>query len=141
MGSRRKARVLAFQALFSWDSNRDSSEDLNSFLWLDDDMRSRYDEDVLVFARYILNGTIENIEAVDKIIEDHLEHWDLKRVGKVDLAILRMSVYSLKYQKDIPHTVTIDEAIDIAKIYGSDESYRFINGVLDGIIKSWHEKR
>ncbi len=141
MGSRRKARVLAFQALFSWDSNREGAGELNSFLWLDDEMRSRYDDDVLVFARLILNGTIENIEAVDKIIEDNLEHWDLNRVGKVDLAILRMSVYALKFQKDIPHTVTIDEAIDIAKIYGSDESYRFINGVLDGIIKSWHENK
>ena len=141
MGSRRKARVLAFQALFSWDSNRDSSENLSDFLWLDEEMRARYDEDVLVFARYILNGTLENIEAVDKIISDNLEHWDLTRVGKVDLAILRMSVYALKFQKDIPSTVTIDEAIDIAKVYGSDESYKFINGVLDGILKSRHEKK
>ena len=72
-------------------------------------------------------------------IKRYLEHWDFKRIGKVDLAILRMSIYALKFQPDIPATVTIDEAVDIARAYGSDESYRFINGVLDGILKSRHE--
>ena len=139
MGSRRKGRVLAFQALFSWDLNPQEPENTALFPWIDDEMREKYEQDTLDFARFIVLGTIENLEAIDQCISGHLEHWDFKRVGKIDLAILRISVYALNFQKDIPATVTIDEAVDIAKIYGSDESYRFINGVLDGILKSHHE--
>jgi N utilization substance protein B len=72
---------------------------------------------------------------VDGAIKRHLEHWDFSRLNKVDQAILRVSVYCLLYQPSIPASVTIDEAIDIAKEYGTDDSYRFINGVLDGIRK------
>ena len=139
MGSRRKGRILAFQALFSYDSNPLTYEDLLDFPWLDEEMREKYDEQTLAFARFILSGTLEHLDEVDASIDTHLEHWDLKRIGKVDLAILRMSVYALSFQPDIPATVTIDEAVDIAKVYGSDESYRFINGVLDGILKTRNE--
>jgi len=139
MGSRRKARVLAFQALFSLDANPKATEELLDFPWLDEEMRSRYEEETLVFARMLIAGTLEHRDEIDKKIESRLEHWDIQRIGKVDLAILRISAYALLFQKDIPATVTIDEAVDIAKDYGSDESYRFINGVLDGIHKSGHE--
>ncbi len=72
---------------------------------------------------------------IDEKIKEHLEHWDFSRLSRVDLAILRMSVFCLLYQPDIPATVTIDEAIDIAREFGTDDSYRFINGVLDSIQK------
>jgi transcription antitermination protein NusB len=139
MGSRRKGRILAFQALFSWDTNPVTADELLEFGWLDEQMRERYDEGTLAFARLIVAGALEHLEEVDTYIKRYLEHWDFKRIGKVDLAILRMSVYALKFQPDIPATVTIDEAVDIARSYGSDESYRFINGILDGILKSRHE--
>jgi len=66
-------------------------------------------------------------------INQKLEHWTFDRLRKVDLAILRVGCYSILYQKDIPAGISIDEAIEIAKEYGSDESYRFVNGVLDAI--------
>lgn len=94
------------------------------------------DEVARTFAVYLISGTIENIQEIDGHIQKRLEHWDFNRVSKVDLAILRMSVYCFLYVKDIPPSVVIDEAIDIAKEFGSDDSYRFINGVLDGIRKS-----
>ena len=140
MGSRRKARVLAFQALFCLEANPGAREGILEFPWLDDEMRGRYEEDTLVFARMLIAGALEHREEIDKKIESRLEHWDIHRLGKVDLAILRISAYALLFQKEIPATVTIDEAVDIAKDYGSDESYRFINGVLDGIRKSDHEE-
>ena len=93
-------------------------------------------QESLDFARLIAGGTIQNLAEVDKQIKIQLEHWDFSRLNKVDQAILRMGVYSLLYQKDIPASVTIDEAVDISKEYGTDESYRFINGVLDGIRKN-----
>jgi N utilization substance protein B len=78
-------------------------------------------------------GTLEHIEEIDEVLKKRLEHWDFTRLGKVDLAILRISIYALLFQKDIPASVTIDEAIDLAKHYGSEDSYRFVNGVLDGV--------
>jgi N utilization substance protein B len=78
-------------------------------------------------------GTIENIHAVDSMIGQHLKNWELSRLNRVDLAILRMSAYALMYQKDTPASVVINEAIGISREFGTDESFRFINGVLDSI--------
>lgn len=135
MSSRRNGRILAFQAIFSKEFNNLSSEDLVLLDWLDDERRARYDEDTLAFSKLLIQGTLENLTAIDTVIKENLENWDFSRISKVELAIMRISVYSMFYQKSIPLTVTINEAIDIAKEFGSDESYRFINGVLDGIKK------
>ncbi|MBN1685740.1 MAG: transcription antitermination factor NusB [Spirochaetales bacterium] len=136
MGSRRKGRVIAFQALFAWDATKPAIEDLVEFHWLETERRDRLGADVLAFAGHIVGGTIENIDRIDETIKNHTEHWDLDRIARVDLAILRTSIYALIFQPEIPPTVTIDEAIEIAKQFGSDESYKFINGVLDGVRKA-----
>ena len=136
MASRRKARILAFQALYAWDASGTGVKDLLAFSWIDDDKRSTLDEELKVFARLLIAGTIENIEEVDRQIKAHLQNWSFERLKKVDLAILRMGAYALLFQRDIPAQITIDEAIEIAKEYGSEDSYRFINGVLDGIWKA-----
>lgn len=130
MGHRHQARIIAFQGIFSWEINRLPSEQLLSFDWLDSDIKN---PEIKQFASLLLAGTIEEIEEIDKIISANIDNWDFTRISKADLAILRISVYSLKYQQDIPTTVTIDEAINLAKEFGLDDSYRFINGVLDGI--------
>ncbi|MFW6207276.1 MAG: transcription antitermination factor NusB [Spirochaetota bacterium] len=140
MGSRRKARILALQALYSWDYTSQSSTELGRFEWLDEERRAKYEDDTLVFARLIIQGTLENIDEIDRKIKEQLEHWDFNRLARVDLSILRFSIYGLLYQNEIPTTVTIDEAIDLAKQYGSGESYRFVNGVLDGVRKHSAEK-
>jgi len=135
MASRRKARILAFQALFSWEVSRASVQDLANFSWLDSEKRDALDEGTATFARLLIAGTIEHVEIIDALIQGSLKNWNFDRLNRVDLAIMRMSVYSLKYQQDIPSSIIIDEAIDIAKEYGTDDSYRFINGVLDAIRK------
>lgn len=135
MASRRKARILAFQSLFSWEASEANLQDLVSFSWLDQEKRDAIDEGTATFARLLIAGTIENKEIIDSLIKRHLKNWNIDRLNRVDLAILRMSVYSLQYQQDIPASIVIDEAIDIAKEYGTDESFRFINGVLDAIKK------
>ena len=136
MASRRKGRILAFQALYAWDASHISLEDLLSFSWIEEDKRETLEDELKTFASLLITGTLENIDAVDECIKRHLEHWSLERLKKVDLAVLRLSVYSLLYQKDVPAQITIDEAIEIVKEYGSEDSYRFVNGVLDGIWKS-----
>lgn len=138
MASRRKARIVAFQALYAWDASSMKFEELLSFSWLGEDSAASTDEELKTFAGLIVSGTIENITVIDSDIKKHLEHWSFERLKKVDLAILRVAVYSLLYQTDIPAQITIDEAIEIAKEYGAEDSYRFINGVLDAV---WKEHR
>ena len=82
-------------------------------------------------------GTVEHLSEIDENIKKHLAaNWDFNRVNTVSLSILRMSVYSLLYQKDVGASVVIDEAIQIAKEFGADDSFRFINAVLDKIGKA-----
>jgi transcription antitermination protein NusB len=136
VASRRKARILAFQALYAWDSSGGATKGLLDFGWLEDERRESLDEEVSAFARLIIAGALERMADVDEAITSHLQNWTFERLKRVDLAILRMGAYCLLFQKDIPAQITIDEAIEIAKEYGSEDSYRFINGVLDGIWKS-----
>ena len=82
------------------------------------------------------SGTIENITQIDELIKNHLSNWEFDRVNRVSVAILRMSVYSLLFMKDIEPSIVIDEAIDIAKNFGPDDSYKFVNAILDNIKKS-----
>lgn len=133
--ARRKGRILAFQALFSYDVGNISEESLLDFSWVDDAVLERMGEDGRLFARLLVSGTIEHLEEIDENIKAHLSNWNFERLNKVDLAILRMSTYSLMFQKDMHPSIVIDEAVDISKEYGSDESYKFVNAVLDGIHK------
>ena len=134
--ARRKGRILAFQALYSWDVGRIDQQSLLEFEWAEDSMLERMGEDGLTFARLLITGTIEHIVDIDGMIKKHLTNWDFDRLNKVDLAILRMSAYPLMFQKDIHPTIVIDEAIDISKEFGSDDSFKFINAVLDNIRKA-----
>jgi len=146
MASRRKGRILAFQALYFWDtlsadvkSKKDDSvsiEELTSFEWLEEEKRNKLDESISAFSKILIAGTVENIAGIDDIIKKHLENWDITRVNRVDLAILRISVFSLMFQKEIAPSIVIDEAIGISREFGTDDSYRFINGVLDSIRKT-----
>ncbi len=130
MASRRKSRRLAVQGLYSWDVGKTDISRLLSLDWVDANTLGDAD-----FARLLIQGTLESIDTIDSLIEQQLEHWDLARLHKVDLAILRVGTYSLQYQLDVPAHVTIDEAVELAKEMSTDDAYRFINGVLDGIRK------
>lgn len=132
--SRRKSRIIAFQAIYSWDVSGESLEDLLQFSWVDS--KDNLDEGELAFSRILIGGTIENISPIDEIIKSHLSaNWNFDRLNKVTLSILRISVYSLMYQKDIAASIVIDEAIDLAKEFGPDDSFKFINAMLDKISK------
>lgn len=133
MGVRRAGRVIAFQTLYRYECTHEATADLLDFSWMD--APERVPAEGLDFARLLVAGTVEKLADVDEVIRRQLEHWDFSRLTRVDLAILRMSAYSLLFLKDVPASVTIDEAIDIAKEFGTDDSYRFVNGVLDGILK------
>lgn len=136
MASRRKGRILAFQALYFWEANKVPVEDLVSFAWLEEKKLNSLDEGIAAFSGTLIAGAVENIKDIDKKIKDHLENWDISRLNRVDLAVLRMSVYSLMYQSEIAPSIVIDEAIGICREFGTDESFKFVNGVLDSIRKT-----
>jgi N utilization substance protein B len=147
VASRRKGRILAFQALYFWEAGVPQKggtaaakqalpEELLNFSWIGSERQARLDQSVSDFSRLLVLGTIENIKAIDSMIRQHLRNWDFSRVNRVDLAVLRMSTYTLMYQSDIPPSIVINEAIGISREFGTDESYRFVNGVLDSIRKT-----
>jgi N utilization substance protein B len=135
MASRRRGRILAFQALYSWEASG-ASEGLLDFSWLEAEKQAKLDEETANFSRLLVLGTMENISVVDALIRGHLKNWDFSRLNRVDLAVLRLSVYTLMYQNDVSPSIVIDEAIGIAKEFGTDDSFRFVNGVLDSIRKT-----
>ena len=144
--SRRKGRILAFQALYSWDVSQSSVEDILTFSWLQNDSEnsdsqentepSEAAKEERMFASLIIAGTIDHITQIDELIKNHLSsNWTLERINKVTLAILRTSIYEMKFQADAQQKIVIDEAVNIAREFGPDDSYKFINAVLDKIGK------
>ena len=127
---------MAFQALFSWDMGNGDMTTLMDFPWTRDISHDRTTAEVNdseAFARLLVAGTIEHVAEIDEFIRNHLDSWEFGRISRVDLAILRISVYPLLYQKDLHPSIVINEAVAISKEFGSDDSYKFINGILDNI--------
>lgn len=135
--SRRKSRIIAFQALYSWNVSRVPTEELLTFSWLKKDSEFTPNElEEQTFASFIISGTIDHLDEIDNLISSHLSSsWTMERITKVSLAILRTSTYEIKFQAGSNPKIVIDEAVNIAKEYGSDDSYKFINAILDKIEK------
>ncbi len=133
MGARRRGRIIAVQSLYRYDLSGAELAELLDYSWIDPERRARLPEESVQFSRLLIQGTLENLPAIDQAIRRQLEHWDFSRLSRVDLAILRVSAFCLLLQRDIPASVTIDEAVDIARSFGGEDSWRFVNGVLDGI--------
>ena len=147
--SRRKCRILAFQVLFSWEATKASLSDLLTFSWLqkDSEFTGQGSEEAVnevresskeeqTFATLIASGTVDHISEIDEMIKSHLsKDWTLERINKVALALLRTSIYEMKFQSGTTAEIIIDEAVKIAKDFGTDDSYKFINAVLDKIGK------
>ena len=90
-------------------------------------------DDDFLFSRLLFLGTVEHKEEIDTAIKKNLQNWDFNRLMPVDRAVLRLSVYSLLFQQDTDPRIVINEAITIARNYGTDDSFKFVNGVLDSI--------
>jgi N utilization substance protein B len=89
-----------------------------------------------VFLKKLFFGTVEHLHELDQIITDHLENWSLDRLANIDRNLLRIAVYEMKYMEDVPYTVSINEAVEIAKRFGDEKSSRFINGVLAKVMET-----
>jgi len=136
MGNRRKGRELALQALYQIDITGDSSAAAVE-LFLSHFEGNQVAKD---FARRLVSGVISQQAEIDRLIGRCSEHWKLTRMAKVDLVILRMAAYEVVFCPDIPVNVSLDEAIEIARRFGTGDSATFINGVLDQLAHSIAEK-
>jgi N utilization substance protein B len=153
MGTRREARERAMQFLFQYDLNpaADLDEALERF-WTG--LRTGEPETaapgapaappgpptaaeaaVRLFAEPLIRGTLEHREELDRIIQKHAKNWSLHRMAVVDRNLLRLAAYEMLYRPDIPPVVSINEAVDIAKKYSTDDSGKFVNGILDSLRK------
>ena len=127
MGVRREARELALQLLYALELN---PIDIQEGLRLSRE-NSRAAEGVRLFAEELVAGVMANRGELDKKIVEKSKNWAISRMAKVDLNILRLALFELMFREDIPRNVTINEAIEVAKKFGSEESPAFINGMLD----------
>ncbi|WP_269522540.1 transcription antitermination factor NusB [Coraliomargarita parva] len=125
---RRENRKCAIQFLYQWELNKpdELNDDVCQFFSNQEEDRSYY-----AFAEELVHGVISEIELVDTEIKAHTQNWKFERIAKVDLAILRLAIYELLFRKDIPPIVSINEAIDLGKVFSNPDSKRFINGILD----------
>lgn len=97
--------------------------------------RKRQAEEAFAFAQGLVTGTIDNREQVDALIREQADNWRLERMPPVDRNVLRLAVFEMLYETDTPKLVIVDEAIELAKKFGSEQSGRFVNGLLDGLLK------
>lgn len=102
----------------------------------DPETKRRTVHEAFEYAKRILRGVSEHREAIDALIREQADNWRLERMPPVDRNILRIAVYELLHEPETPHLVVVDEAIEIAKKFGSEQSGRFVNGLLDGILRS-----
>lgn len=127
---RRVARERVLQALYAYDLSGSDPEFLSGEIFKDID-----DEMSLEFAKKLYRDTLEHLEEIDGLIQRHLEHWDVSRVNPIDRNILRMGITEMLFFKEVPTKVTINEAIEISKKYSTEDSPKFVNGILDAALK------
>ena len=125
---RRRARECAVQALYSWAISQNSPEIIELNFMTEQDMKG---VDTPYF-RKLFRQTVENVEAVERTMQGYLDR-GLAELDPIEKAILRLAVYELQFEADVPYKVVINEAIEVAKVFGADESHKYINGVLDKI--------
>jgi N utilization substance protein B len=131
MGKRRKARELVLKSLYSWEISGNKAEEVFNDLL----SREELDTSSKLFAGELFRKVVENQKKIDELIKENVQHWDFSRIAVVDKNILRMGICEILYIEDIPLKVSLDEAIELAKKYSSEDSGSFVNGVLDAIAK------
>jgi transcription antitermination protein NusB len=132
MKPRRSARIAALQALYESDvAHHDAQAALQARL-----DEAPLPEDAVRFASSLVHGTLANVAALDESIRHLAPGWPLDQMARIDVSILRLAIYELSVSKDVPVKVVINEAVELAKLFGSDSSGRFVNGVLGAVAKS-----
>jgi len=137
MGSRRESRETALQGLYSCDFHEN---------WSEESLHLVFEEfsppvESLPYAIKVASGVCENITKIDSLITSASEHWSVTRMSRVDRLIIRIATFEMAFATDVPFSVAINEAIEVSKRFGTEDSPTFINGVLDRVAHSLEEKQ
>jgi len=126
---RRAAREEAVKLLYQLEIQKEDRDKQIEYTLNE----GKFSEKEREYIADVVHGVFENVEYIDGVIEKYSKGWKLNRISKIDLSILRLSIYEMKFRNDIPYSVSINEAIELAKKYSAEESGAFINGILGRI--------
>lgn len=148
-GKRRRAREMAIQMLYQQEQGGADLEKVFSAFNLGDyldetesdkptdpEVARQRAEESFQYARRLVRGTVREAESIDTLLRHHAENWRLERMPAIDRNILRLAVYEMLHESGVPKVVIVDEAIELAKRFGAESSGRFVNGLLDGVMKA-----
>jgi transcription antitermination factor NusB len=136
MGKRRKARELAIQVLFHMEFNPGDPDEIFNFM----SEHFNPSETIRAFSRTLVLGVCQNKAYLDELIRQASMNWRLERMARVDRCILRLGAFEMVFIKEIPPKVSIDESVELGKLYGTEDSGAFINGVLDNIFNQLEQE-
>ncbi len=156
ISKRRQNRIAAMQFLYAWSATEThgeladelyefftksennsagtTDEEKENFAFADTDQLGN-DRKFYAFAEFLITGTLKNLKQIDETISDAAQNWDFFRIARCDLAILRLAIFELFFCENIPPVVSINEAIDLAKDFSTNDSHKFVNGILDAVKK------
>ena len=134
--TRRSAREIVMQMLYEGNFYEETERERIIYDRISeiDQEEKKNNKAVIQFIESLYFGVFEHLKEIDELIEKHATNWSFSRIAKVDLSILRLATYELKYT-DVPPKVAVNEAVEIAKIYSTEKSPKFINGILGSVIK------
>ncbi len=134
MGERRNARKLAVRVLYVMDNMEIKLDKAWEIV-----TNSKYPDRVGQFARRLVEETSKNKDYIDAVINKVAENWEMDRIAKVDITVIRLGLYEIFFEEDIPRKVSINEAVELAKYFSTEKSHRFVNGILDAAKKEVNE--
>lgn len=136
MGNRRLAREMALKIIFQVDLVHSNVDEASSFTFqVEDVLQYNNCDNIIAFSQELVKGVLANLSEIDNLIKSNANHWSLERMANIDRNILRIAVYEIVFIDNIPKSVSINEAVELAKKYSTENSFGFVNGVLGKIEK------
>lgn len=136
MGNRRLAREMALKIIFQVDLVHSNVDEASSFTFqVEDVLQYSNCNNIIAFSQELVKGVLANLSEIDNLIKSNANHWSLERMANIDRNILRIAVYEIVFIDNIPKSVSINEAVELAKKYSTENSFGFVNGVLGKIEK------
>ena len=137
---RRRARQAALQMLYQMEIGRAGAYEAIATYWPSRDPEDDLEEPLREFANGLVRGTTERVTVIDEMLRAHAQHWRVERMAVIDRLVLRLAVYELLADPEMPAKVVINEALELARTYSGDEAVAFVNGVLDAVRKELHRE-
>lgn len=128
---RRASREIAMKLLYQLEFQKDDREEQVNYVLEENSLINKDRE----YVTDVIEGVSKNLSYIDKVIEDNSKGWKIGRISKVDLSIMRLSIYEICFRNDIPYSVSVNEAVELAKKYSNEDAGSFVNGILSKVSK------